>query len=388
MVYETSSSQRFAEATHQTIAWFWKRLNAGELELSPPFQRNPVWQVSQKSYLIDTILRGYPVPELYLQSSTTAEGDEVHTVVDGQQRIRACMEFVDGAYSLTDDAGVYAGLSFADLGDDLKKRIWQYRFVVRSLPTMEEDEIRDIFGRLNRNNVALNGQELRQATYWGEFITCVNKLSQNEFWVASKLFTANDFRRMLDIEYVSELVVAALYGPQNKKSSLDKFYSAFETDFPDREKVESIFAKVLAELMELFDWPNRLRWSKKVDFYALFLALASHEDQLPLGASDRAAFREKLIDFSDSVNELVRLPVGESAAPDVSLAARIYESGVRNSSDLSSRRKRIMALESVLWGPELTQEPSEGEESPVSRLAKIEDLYASVAEREDGDSDE
>ncbi|MGV9249453.1 DUF262 domain-containing protein [Streptomyces sp. NPDC003710] len=387
MVYETSS-QRFAEATHQTIAWFWKRLNQGELELSPPFQRNPVWQISQKSYLIDTILRGYPVPELYLQSSTTAEGDEVHTVVDGQQRIRACMEFVDGAYSLTEDAGAYAGLGFTDLGDDLKKRIWQYRFVVRSLPIMEEDEIRDIFGRLNRNNVALNGQELRQATYWGEFITCVNKLSQNEFWVASKLFTANDFRRMLDIEYVSELVVAALYGPQNKKSSLDRFYSAFETDFPDREKVERTFAKVLAELMEILEWPNRLRWSKKVDFYALFLALAAHEDQLPLEAADRVVFREKLIDFSESVNDLVRLPVGESAAPTVSLAARIYESGVRNSSDLSSRRKRIAALESVLWGPELTQEPSVGEDSPVSRLARIEDLYASVAEKEDEDSGE
>jgi hypothetical protein len=386
MSYETPANQRFAEATHQTIAWFWKRLNAGELELSPPFQRNPVWQVSQKSYLIDTILRGYPVPELYLQSSTTAEGDEVHTVVDGQQRIRACMEFVDGSYALTDDAGDYSGLAFSDLGDDLKRRIWQYRFVVRSLPIMEEDEIRDIFGRLNRNNVALNGQELRQATYWGEFITCVNKLSQDEFWVASKLFTANDFRRMLDIEYVGELVVASLFGPQNKKASLDKFYSAFETDFPDRAKVEDIFAKVLGELTHILEWPNKWRWSKKVDFYSLFLALSSRADELPLNSADRATFREKLIDFSESVNQLVRLPVGVSADPSVSLAARVYESGVRNSSDLASRRKRVMALQSVLWGPELTDELEEGEASPVSRLATIEDLYASAASRDGEDS--
>ncbi|MFD7079566.1 DUF262 domain-containing protein [Streptomyces sp. NPDC059918] len=386
MSTEVSANQRFAEATHQTIAWFWKRLNASELELSPPFQRNPVWQVSQKSYLIDTILRGYPVPELYLQSSTTADGEEVHTVVDGQQRIRACMEFVDGSYALTEEAGNYSGLRFAELGDDLKRRIWQYRFVVRSLPVMEEDEIRDIFGRLNRNNVALNGQELRQATYWGEFITCVNKLSQDEFWVNSKLFTANDFRRMLDIEYVGELAVAALFGPQNKKASLDRFYSAFETDFPDRAKVEHIFTRVLAEMTEILDWPNKLRWSKKIDFYSLFLALSSRVDEFPLEVSTRAILRGKLTEFSESVNSLVRLPVGVSADPEVSLAARIYESGVRNSSDLASRRKRVMALQSILWGPELTEEPQEGESSPVSRLATIEDLYATAADREELDS--
>ncbi len=296
------------------------------------------------------------------------------------------MEFVDGSYALTEDAGNYAGLAFSDLGDDLKRRIWQYRFVVRSLPVMEEDEIRDIFGRLNRNNVALNGQELRQATYWGEFITCVNKLSQDEFWVASKLFTANDFRRMLDIEYVGELVVAALFGPQNKKASLDKFYSAFETDFPDRAKAEDIFAKVIGELAQILEWPNKLRWSKKVDFYSLFLALSSHADELPLSSADRADFRTKLTEFSESVNQLVRLPVGVSADPSVSLAARIYESGVRNSSDLASRRKRVMALQSVLWGPELTDELEEGEDSPVSQLATIEDLYASAASR-DGEDD-
>ncbi|CAM5465332.1 DUF262 domain-containing protein [Streptomyces parvulus] len=384
---ELPANQRFAEATHQTISWFWKRLNSQELELSPPFQRNPVWQVAQKSFLIDTILRGYPIPELYLQSSTTAEGDEVHTVVDGQQRVRACMEFLDGSYALTDEAKEYSGLRFADLGDNLKKRIWQYRFVVRSLPIMEEEEIRNIFGRLNRNNVALNGQELRQATYWGEFITCVNKLSQDDFWVSSNIFTANDFRRMLDIEYVGELVVASLFGPQNKKATLDRFYGAFEEDFPDRERVESVFAKVLSEVAEILEWPNKLRWSKKIDFYALFLALSSKVSSFPLGAAERADLREKLVDFSESVNTVVRLPAGVAADPSISLAARVYESGIRNSSDLASRRKRINALNSVLWGPEMTEEPQHESTSPVDRLATIEDLYASAPDRDEENLD-
>jgi uncharacterized protein with ParB-like and HNH nuclease domain len=70
------------------------------LVLRPPFQRNPVWTETQRSYLIDSILRGYPIPELYMQEAVDSKGREVHTVVDGQQRIRACLEFVEGNFSL------------------------------------------------------------------------------------------------------------------------------------------------------------------------------------------------------------------------------------------------------------------------------------------------
>src|SRR6266540_1582151 len=89
------SPQLFLEATMHTVSWFWNRLRDQSLNMKPPYQRNPVWQISQKAYLIDSILRGYPVPELYLQTITSATGDEQHIVVDGQQRVRACLEFLN-----------------------------------------------------------------------------------------------------------------------------------------------------------------------------------------------------------------------------------------------------------------------------------------------------
>ncbi|WP_181802348.1 DUF262 domain-containing protein [Streptomyces shenzhenensis] len=389
-----AATQRFLEATAQTVAWFWKRADSNELELSPPFQRNPVWQDSQKAYLIDTILRGYPVPELYLQYSISSQGVEKHTVVDGQQRIRACIEYISGGFSLGDESEEYAGLYFDQLTEEAQQQIWSYKFIVRSLPPLSQGEIREIFGRLNRNNVALNKQELRQATYWGDFISCMNELTQMEFWVKSGLFTTNDIRRMLDVEFVSELAVGALYGPQNKKASLDKYYAAYEAEFPDRDRLEGVFESVLSELSHILKWPNRLRWSRKVDFYTLFLILASRADELPLSREAREAIALKLVDFSDAVKVAISDAENVQDGP-LGRAARSYSRGVRNSSDSGSRRLRIAALESYLWDAsaaeeleDLLNESSSRGEGVAGKLPTMEELYDSVPEEEEEEEEE
>jgi uncharacterized protein with ParB-like and HNH nuclease domain len=68
--------QAYLNSTQHSVSWFNKIHQQGELELNPPFQRNPVWTDKQKSYLIDTILNGYPVPELYMQEYASADGRE------------------------------------------------------------------------------------------------------------------------------------------------------------------------------------------------------------------------------------------------------------------------------------------------------------------------
>ena len=101
------ADQKFLETTNQTISWFVKRDVADELTIQPAFQRNPVWSNAQKAYLIDTILKGYPIPEIYMQFSTDATGDDEYILVDGQQRIRACLEFVEDEFELVgEDLGV------------------------------------------------------------------------------------------------------------------------------------------------------------------------------------------------------------------------------------------------------------------------------------------
>jgi hypothetical protein len=366
------SNQRFLSATTHTVSWFWKRYQSNELILQPPFQRNPVWQEKQKAALIDTILRGYPIPELYLQTLVDDAGDEQHVVVDGQQRIRACIEFLNGKVALGEEAGALSGSTFDLLSPSQKKQIYEYKFVVRELPPLSDPEIRDIFGRLNRNNVALNAQELRHATYWGDFISSMTRISQASFWVTSGLFTVNDIRRMSDVEYISEIAVARLYGLQNKKTNLDRYYEAFESEFPDRDHIEREFDTVLGELSQIFDWPTKTRWSKKTDFYTLFLVLAKRVQDLPFDRLSRSQLSDRLESFSDAVGAYLT-----GTAPEAELVqARGYARGVRASSDLGSRRMRLTALESYLFDLEYV---------PPAEI--VQEIVDAAADDEDGDPD-
>lgn len=385
-VSNSENTQRFLDATTQTVAWFWNRLRDGTLNMKPPYQRNPVWQEMQKAYLIDTILRGYPVPELYVQTVVSAEGIEQHIVVDGQQRVRAFLEFLNDDFTLGEDSGEWSGLSFSELDDESRKRIFGYKFVIRNLPDLTDAELRDIFGRLNRNNVALNRQELRNATYWGEFITTMTRLSQMPFWVNSGVFTGNDFRRMLDIEYISELAVAFLFGPQNKKARLDEYYANFEEEFPDKERVESAFTSILSELRGIFSWPTYLRWSRKVDFYTLFLVLGDQIDEMPFDRSQRSELNSRLTEFSDSVSSILSMNEEDREDAIYPRAAIAYARGVRNSSDLNSRRLRANALSSFLQGIEYVSSERHVQD-PLSALPDPHDLMQ-VGEESAEDEDE
>ncbi len=82
------------DSSMQSISWLRDRYREGSLEIKPPFQRRPVWTANQKCYLVESILLGLPVPEIYVQQITTADGDTTYAVVDGQQRVRTVLQFI------------------------------------------------------------------------------------------------------------------------------------------------------------------------------------------------------------------------------------------------------------------------------------------------------
>ncbi len=75
------------------------------LTVNPEYQRGAVWSPSQKKRLIDSILRGYPIPLIYLHHIKTIVAGmqrEDLEVIDGQQRINSFYEFREGAFKLFD----------------------------------------------------------------------------------------------------------------------------------------------------------------------------------------------------------------------------------------------------------------------------------------------
>lgn len=346
-------AENYLHTTHRTLSWFNKAFQREELELSAPFQRNPVWTDSQKAYLIDTILQGLPIPELYMQDVVDESGNEKHVVVDGQQRIRACLDFIQGEYSLLGDdiQSRWRGWKFEDLSPDEKQIVFGYKFVVRILPSMLEEDLRRIFARLNRNVVALNHQELRNATYWGPFIRTIQGMADEDiFWSESGLFSANDHRRMLDHEFISELAVAFLHGPQNKKDKLDAYYQLHEQEFEDRDELVSAFRTTTGEIMKILPELRNTRWRKKSDFYTLFLTLVQKVNEFPLSSDQRSRWRKRIDEMAVQVDSLTKLEEEQWGAANPE-AVKYARNVARAASDRASRIARQEALQSFVFSP-------------------------------------
>ena len=71
------------------------------LVANPEYQRGEVWTRAQQKRLIDSVLRGYPIPLIYLHHISTKVGGHVREdfeIIDGQQRIATLSDFKDGAF--------------------------------------------------------------------------------------------------------------------------------------------------------------------------------------------------------------------------------------------------------------------------------------------------
>lgn len=337
---------KYLNTTTRTISWFKKANDSNELQIKPPFQRNPVWMTPQKQYLIDTIINGYPIPEIYMQEYVNENGNEKHIIIDGQQRIRASLDFIEGKFSLdTEQTPSLANMTFDNLPPEIKKAIYGYTFIIRLLPDMPDEEIRGIFQRLNRNVVALNAQELRQATYCGKFIRTVQIISDYGFWSTSGIFTPQDTRRMLDVEFISEISIAILNGHQNKKETLDDYYLLYEENFDQEFELIDIFQKVLLQIEQIYPNLKSTRWRKKTDFYSLFTYLASKKEYLPLTKDQISNARSILDAFALRVN--LSLSTTEKVN-EIDPNTELYAKSIRASSDLGNRKRRHEALAQIL----------------------------------------
>jgi hypothetical protein len=338
------TERSFLNTSHQMVSWFAQQSELSQIELRPPFQRRPVWTDEQKAFLIDTILRGYPVPEIYvfMHRAQGATHDTV-AIVDGQQRLRACLEFLSDGFPISFDLAKlqplygladtpWFGLRFSELSTEQKQTIERYKLIVRDLEGVTDGEIRHLFHRLNQSNVVLNAQELRYSMYEGGMLATVEGLGARDEWKHFGVFTTAQTRRMLDSEFIGELVIGFLHWPQNKKDNLDHYYRQYATDFALDAQVKERFAAVLHDLMTMFERPRMggTRWRNKSDFYTLFLALA--RGRIPVSDLGLSAVRDKLIRFSRIVNRKEELREDSPAG--------VYRAAVQRAATDRARRVR------------------------------------------------
>src|SRR4051812_34287345 len=144
--------------TTKDIALLYQLHTNGQLTLAAEFQRNAVWPTAAKAYLIDTILNDRPIPLLFFQRATSAQkGVPSYTVIDGQQRLRAIFEFIEDRFRLTQSnkKAKYYNKRFSDLVEIVQEQIRNYDLIIEELSGYSDNDIRDMFVRINRYVVQL-----------------------------------------------------------------------------------------------------------------------------------------------------------------------------------------------------------------------------------------
>lgn len=125
---------------------------------------------------------------------------------------------------------------------------------VGTLIGASEEDVIEIFGRLNSVSKTLNLQEKRNAQFSGEFKHfCLKQAaSRIQFWRDNNIFSANDIARMSEIQFISELAINLLNGlvDYNAKAITDT-YSEFDDKFPKKKSLADRMEKVFTETRQL-----------------------------------------------------------------------------------------------------------------------------------------
>jgi len=257
----------------------------GKLILQPDYQREFVWTAAAQSQFIETILCGFPVAQIYYHSQRNSETKKtIRYVVDGQQRLTSIFLFLSDELKLKGiNDNRFKNKTYSEIEkkfpEIIEKFHEEYLMPGILITKASEEEIRDIYIRINKYTVNLNSQELRTAMYKGDFLRVSQDLTNDiDFWEETNFFSASNTRRMLDIEFISELLsVIVSQEVQDKKNKLNEFYDNYMEMGNDKINYIKQFTDTLNLIRIIFnignDKINLMRYKQKSDFYSLFSGL-------------------------------------------------------------------------------------------------------------------
>lgn len=279
--YEITSSPN--DFNVKTIADF---IEKGVFKV-PVFQRHYVWDIGRASKLIESIILGLPVPQIFLYE----QAHNKFLVIDGQQRLMSIYYFIkmcfppvekrnelrlifdaegkipqdilsDATYfdkfnlrllgKLPEEKNKLNGLNYETLGDlqttfDLKTI--RCVLVKQNFPKNDDSSIFEIFNRLNTGGINLSPQEIRISLYHSDFMTMVLKFNSDTRW--RKILSKNEpDLRMRDIEVLLRGFAMLMRG-ENYTASMTRFLNKFAKDMQNTSHDEiELLKKILSNFFD------------------------------------------------------------------------------------------------------------------------------------------
>jgi hypothetical protein len=278
--------------TTQDITWIIDLQRNNQLDLNPPYQRKSVWTRRDRQFFLDSIFRNYPSPAIFLHKTIDETGQATYHVVDGKQRTETILDFVNNKLSMANDYGDSRlnGKKWGDLQDEpeLKKQFWNYQITIEMID-VETTAVNTIFDRLNRNARKLTDQELRHAKFDGWFIKEAEAEANQDEWRDFGVVTTSRARRMVDIQFISELLLVVLENHMLgfDQDVLDEFYVKYDelseiTPEFDEDDYRARVGKVRGYIVKMEEHNKSISEHAKgfANFYTIW-SLIALEDNLP-----------------------------------------------------------------------------------------------------------
>ena len=265
-------------------------MDENTLVLNTDFQRRSVWPPSAKVFLIDSILRDRPIPNIYVRTKTdlrTRRG--YREVVDGQQRLRAIHEFSSDNLTLTTSAREFSGRTYSSLDDESKTMFLTYSIGVVQLFNISDSDVLDIFHRINAYGLRLNPQEMRHGKFQGQFRNAVIERSSRwePLWDKYKVVGLRDRVRMADDELMALMLGVILDGVvDGGQPTTNKLYDRYDEALPTDavEKLDRTVEFLLKELSPILE----TGLARSPQFLMLFAAVAHALFGIPAGGMDNS----------------------------------------------------------------------------------------------------
>lgn len=284
----------------ENIQRIYNDYNAGRFIVNRRYQRKLVWDIEDKRSLIDTLLKGFPIP-LFLLARGKYGGVECLEIIDGMQRLNAIFSFIHQEFSY--DGQFFDLKTMVESQDLLDKgllkqkepvmsrercvKIATYTIAISEFASSKEEFIDEVFRRINSNGKYLSPQEVRSAGAISSFAQTVRILAQKirgdvsttdlfplqqmpaislsdsesngifidkTFWVAHGIFARQQVRESRDEEIIADMLAYILMGKEARSASevLDDYYGIhrYEAGESRKAQLEVALQKYGAEVLQ------------------------------------------------------------------------------------------------------------------------------------------
>jgi hypothetical protein len=273
-----------ANPSPMSVADYCESMDAKKITVNHDYQREEgIWGAFARSYFIESIILGYPVPKFFLYTRFDLYSRKsIKEIVDGQQRSHALFMFYKNRMVLSKKISNpdLDGKRYRDLSDEQKQNFLSYSLSIDEFSGVPEEEIRESFSRMNTNNVSLNAEELLNAKYQGEFKQFILSISRiyRELLISAGVISRRDVIRMQDNRMFADVISILEDGfITTKASNIERLYRSYNITFGKEDSYGPLIQGAIKDWQEM-DGGNYDRLARRHIFYTHIAAHIANRD--------------------------------------------------------------------------------------------------------------